>query len=162
MPVGAAAGDARLEDLPSMLKALDEDCRSANDARRDQDHVVASSITDFRNTTGVQIRDQLIYAAPDLARSAPQLTGKLKVGNTSVVSWTYPASELPRAEAFLAHTPRLIQDCIEHWEDTLHKLVRHADQVPIIDPPPPRANEKWKDRDCRVCLCGARGTACGV
>ena len=117
--------DTTLEDLPGILETLKADNRSVNDIHREEDHAVAVSLTSFRNTEGVHVRDQLVYAVPALAPLAPQLTGEAKAAGVSHVSWTYSASDLPRAQAFLSNQPNIVQDCIEHWEDTLHKLVLH-------------------------------------
>ena len=159
VPVHPAADS--LETLPGVIKTMKKDKKAIDCARREKDHETAAALLSWRQSNGVVGRDRFIVGAPGTEANAHCVSCDCSKPRESLHTWSFPADVcVPRTIATLrAQTCELCEACNKDFY-LMHRLVKHDEQPPIIDPPKRKAYEKISCLEADgVCLCGDDGDA---
>ena len=147
-----------LQDWPSQLAVLKSDAQALKACDREEQHLAASVVKDWREGPGIAARDALVAKAPAIAASVSGLTNEGAKMKEKLFLWDRPLDiEVPRFAGFIQQTSTtLALACNRDWQ-LLHRMVVHTDQG-IPEVPKRKSNEKPSCLEADgVCFCGPIG-----
>lgn len=153
-----AIADLPVKELQGAAKRARTDEWLVKRMRREENHQAAQALVDWRQTTGMSSRNELVAKWPTLAPLLHGLHPQPAGGECMVSDWVSPGKAvIPRLVAALSKPEhRDVLVALQSDWDQKHLEHRHVDAEPLRDEPR-KANRKPSCLDAGVCLCGQPG-----